>query len=100
MPCKEGAPQLVAQYKEQVAKHPSVEMIHVSLDFNKAKAEAWAAEEQFPWPTIAMDKIEQAGIKDLTPQEAPSYKLVDLTGKVVAQGKEAAFAKIAELGKK
>ena len=99
MPCKEGAPQLVAKYKEEVADHPSVEMIHVSLDFNKAKAEAWAAEEKFPWPTIAMDKIDPAGLKAFTPQGAPDYKLVSREGNIVAHGKDAVFAKVAELAK-
>jgi len=87
----------VTHYKEKMANHPSVEMVHISLDFNQKAALAWAVKESFPWPTVLMEKIRDAGLATLTPQEAPGYKLVTETGQLVAEGKEAVLKKAAAL---
>tara|TARA_B100000927_G_scaffold196334_1_gene158578 strand:+ start:2375 stop:2656 length:282 start_codon:yes stop_codon:yes gene_type:complete len=91
---------LVKQYQAEIANNPSVEMIHVSLDRDKKAAEAWAAKEGFPWPTVMMDKIKESGFEDHMPSAVPDYKLLSKDGKVVAQGKGKVFAKAAELTKK
>ena len=75
-------------------------MIHVSLDRDKKAAEACAAKEGFPWPTVMMDKIKESGFEDHMPSAVPDYKLLSKDGKVVAQGKGKVFAKAAELTKK
>lgn len=87
-------------YKKEIADHPKVEMIHVSLDFNQKAATKWARAEGFTWPTVMMKQIGEAGFEPLTPQEAPNYKLIDQSGKIVVEGKEAVLEKIAALGKK
>ena len=93
---------MAAQDKEEITPRPDVEMIHLSLDFDPKAALAWATKEKFPWPTIPMDKIEDAGLAKLTPQQAPGYLLVDDKGTVLAKGKDAAFKKVVTLvaGKK
>jgi|TARA_B100001105_G_scaffold247965_1_gene233185 hypothetical protein len=90
---------LVKQYKEEVADHPSVEMIHVSLDDDKKAAESWAAKEGFPWPTVMKDNLERSGLGDYLPRGIPNYKLISMDGEIVAEGKGAVFQKVAELSK-
>ena len=89
------------QYNEELADHPNVEMIHVSLDNDEKTAEAWAAKEGFPWPTVMRDKLEKSGFDTYMEGRfgIPNYKLIDKDGKVVAEGKGPAFQKIAELKK-
>lgn len=89
------------QYNEQVVEHPSVEMIHVSLDDDEKAAEAWAEKESFPWPTVFKSKLERAGMDEYLKGGIgiPNYKLVDKDGKIVVEGKGPVFQKIAELKK-
>ena len=93
---------MVALYKDKIAPRPSVEMIHVSLDFNQKAALSWAKEGKFPWPAVPMDKIEAAGLSGLTPRQAPAYLLINRKGDVLAKGKDAALEKALSLtdGKK
>ncbi len=90
---------MVKQYKTEVADNPAVEMVHVSLDRDKNAAEAWAAKEGFPWPTVLMDKLKASGLEDYMPRGVPNYKLLSKDGKIVAEGKGEVFAKVAELNK-
>lgn len=87
------------QYNEQVADNPTVEMIHVSLDNDEDAAEAWAAKEGFPWPTVMRGKVDRAGFDTYLEGGIgiPNYKLVDKDGKVIVEGKAAVFQKVAEL---
>ena len=96
-PCQASAPQLVKQYEENVADNPIVELIHVSLDRDEKAAEAWAAKESFPWPTVTMANMKQSGLEAYSPRGIPNYKLIDKDGKVVAEGKGAVFQKVKEL---
>ena len=87
------------QCKEDVADNPIVELIHVSLDQDEKAAEAWAAKESFPWPTVMMGKMKKSGLEAYSPRGIPNYKLIDKDGNVVAEGKGAVFQKVKELKK-
>ena len=87
------------QYQAEIANNPAVEMIHASLDQDKKAAEAWAAKEGFPWPTVMMDNLKKSGFEDYMPRGVPNYKLLSKDGKIVAEGKGEVFAKAAELTK-
>ena len=89
------------QYNEELADHPSVEMIHVSLDDDEKAATDWAAKESFPWPTVMRSKIDRAGFDTYLEGGIgiPNYKLIDGDGKVIVEGKGEVFQKISELKK-
>jgi aminoglycoside phosphotransferase len=91
----------VKTYNENIASNSKVELVHLSRDRDEDAATAWAQKENMPWPTILS---EDADVKQLIMpyfpggrMGVPSYVLVDQTGKEVARGKTAAFAKIKEM---
>jgi len=91
----------VAKYKELVADHPNVEMIHVSLDSSKSEHEAWAAREKFPWPTVLPERVKKSKLRQFkTTRAVPEYHLIDSEGNTVVKGTSGsygAFDKIKEL---
>ena len=87
------------KYNDKVATNPAVEMIHVSLDSDEKAAEAWAAKENFPWPTVMRDKLERSGLSEYAPRAVPTYLLVDGDGNRIAEGNGPVFAKVDELKK-
>ncbi len=89
------APQLVKSYNDKISTNPDVDLIHIALE-DKAPALAWAKKEQFPWPHI-MQKDMGRFLGKYFKNVAPTYALIDREGKVLANGKAAIFAKIAEL---
>lgn len=84
-------------YNEKIAPHPEVEFVHISLDLEKSAAVGWAKKAKMTWPTILFSDHDQEVLT--TPYfdgdpEAPSYLLVDATGKIIVRDKTHAFAKI------
>lgn len=86
-------------YKEKIATNDKAELIMASLDSSEDKAEAWANEVQFPWPTVLKDDLEKTDIIDHKGRGVPHYVLVDKDGEALVTGKDACLAKIAELTK-
>ena len=87
-------------YNEDIASNSKVELIHLSRDRDEDSATAWAKKENMPWPTILKEDSDSKQL--VAPyfsgsMPVPSYVLVDQTGKEVARGKAAAFAKIKEM---
>lgn len=74
-------------------------MIHISQDQNEGAAEAWAEAEGFPWLTILPGDVERSDLMEYrTRAVVPFYTLVDASGKEIATGSSAVFAKAAEVG--
>ena len=86
------------RYKEEIADNPKVEWIHVSRDQDNDAATAWAAEVEFPWPTVLPRDVDRSGLLEhRTGNFVPHYVMLDGEGKVVADDTAAIFSKIAEL---
>ncbi|MEN8693766.1 MAG: hypothetical protein ACN4GG_07725 [Akkermansiaceae bacterium] len=84
-------------YKAKIGPNADIELIHISLDFDEPAAFDWAKKAKMTWPTILFSDHDQAALT--TPYfegdpEAPSYLLVDATGKLIVKDKTHAMAKI------
>jgi hypothetical protein len=86
---------LVKSYNEKIVTNPDVDMVHIALE-DKSPALEWAKKESFPWPHI-MEKDMGRFLGKYFKNVAPTYVLIDRDGTVLANGKAAIFAKIAEL---
>lgn len=71
----------------------------MSRDSDDDAAESWAKKNNFPWPTIMMDKQEKSGLEKFKGRGVPHYVLIDKEGKELAVGKDQSFDKIKELTK-
>jgi hypothetical protein len=90
----------VEYYNKVMATNREIEVIHYNHDYNEKAMEGFMIDFSFPWPAIAYKERENAKIiTSLYGDEVPSYTLIDAGGRVLANGKEAAEKKIAELGK-
>ena len=86
------------KYKESIANNPKVEFIHVSVDQEDDAAEEWAAKEGFPWLSVLPKDVERSDLLQFQKvRSVPHYTMVDASGKEVANGSSAVFAKVAEL---
>ncbi|MGC6426415.1 MAG: hypothetical protein ACON5H_05390 [Akkermansiaceae bacterium] len=89
-------------YKEKFVPNADIELIHVSLDLEEPAAASWAKKAKMAWPTILFSDHQKEALTapyfEGDP-EAPSYRLVDATGKVIVKDKTHAFAKINMLKK-
>ena len=85
-------------YNKEIAENEEVELIHLSRDRGDDAAEAWAAQEKMPWPTLMRDDTDgDALFAPYFPSGRmgiPAYIMVDHTGKEVARGKAEIMAKI------
>lgn len=85
-------------YNTAIATNDDVELIHLSRDRGDDAAEAWAAKESMPWPTLMKDDTDgDALFMPYFPtgrMGIPAYVMVDHTGKEVARGKAEILAKI------
>ncbi len=82
----------MAKYNEIIANHPSVEMIHVSLDRDEKAALQWAQKENFPWFHVLPDKVKRSKLgKYHTSGRVPFYVLLDKDGTVQAKGSPTVF---------
>lgn len=84
-------------YNKNIAGNEKVELVQVSFDDSEADALKWAKKEKFPWPTVLKDKREATGLEELSGGFVPEYLLLSKDGKVLAKGKEEAFAEAAKL---
>lgn len=85
-------------YNKKIAENDNVELIHLSRDRGEDEAEAWAAKEKMPWPTLMKSDTDSDAL--FTPyfpsgrMGIPSYIMVDHTGKEIARGKAEVMNKI------
>ena len=88
------------KFNASVADNPKVAMIHISRDNDEGAAEDWAAAEGFPWLTVLPGDAKRSDLLEYrTRSVVPFYALVDGSGKELATGSSAVFAKAAELAK-
>ena len=88
------------KYNDKIADNPKVAMIHVSQDRDEKAAQAWAAQEGFPWLTVLPGDVERSDLSAYrTRPVVPFYALVDAEGNELATGSAAVFAKAEELSK-
>lgn len=84
-------------YNDKIEVNAGIELVHISLDLDADSASGWAKKASLPWPTILYadhDKeVFTTPFFDGDP-EAPSYILVDATGKMITKDKTHALAKI------
>lgn len=86
------------KYKESIANNPKVEFIHVSLDRDNDAAEDWATGAGFPWLSVLPKDVERSDLLEFRKTGfVPYYTMIDASGKEVANGASAVFAKVAEL---
>lgn len=81
-------------YQSEIADDPSIELVHVSLDHDLGEAEKWAREARLPWPVLLQKDTPEEIMAYLVSGGVPDYVLVNSSGDVVANGKEAAFMMI------
>ena len=84
-------------YNSDIASNDQVEMVWYPREDEDA-AQKWAAEHQFPWPTIkgkALKKVDP--VAKHAGRGVPNYVMVDAENNVVAKGLGQAKTKIAEL---
>ncbi len=86
-------------YNKHIASNPKVEFIHVSMDDSRKKARKWAKSAKFPWLHVLQSKAKKTGLLTYAKGFVPQYCLIDKDGKVITEGKMAAFAKIRQLAK-
>jgi len=78
---------LAEYYNTSLAKAAKVELIHLNLDSDEGAMAKFMKDGAFAFPGIPQAKWEKIGaFKDIAPSGVPSYKLVDATGKVIAEG--------------
>lgn len=86
-------------YNKNIASNNKVEFIHVSMDEDKKDALNWASSAKLPWLHVLNSKARGAGMLAYDQGGVPQYHLISKNGEVLASGKAAAMAKIAELTK-
>lgn len=83
-------------YNEKIAPNPDVDIVLISRDDGSREALNWSKQAKFPWPQI-MKKDTSKFLLKYYGGGVPTYVLIDRTGAILAKGKAASFAKIAEL---
>ena len=74
-------------YKSKVAEAKNVEFIHISCDNDEAAMKGFIKDVGFTFPAITRAKAAKIErLKELSPSGIPNYKLLDSTGKVIAEG--------------
>lgn len=74
-------------YNTSLAKAPKVELLHLNLDSDEGAMAGFMKKGEFAFPGIPEAKWSKIkAFKDIAPGGVPSYKLVDATGKVIADG--------------
>ena len=87
-------------YKDQIKPDTGIELVHISLDADTKSAAIWAKKAKMPWPTILFEDHDRSALTEAyfdDDPEAPSYILVNATGKLITKEKAHAFAKISTL---
>lgn len=84
-------------YNAEIATKEGVEFILFSLDRDAAAALVWAKKENFPWAHILPDRHRASGLKKYAKSYVPYFMLIDKGGKILAEGKQAVFAKVKTL---
>lgn len=96
-PCRQAAPKLAEAYDETISKGKNIEVIHLSCDQDEAGMISFMKDMKFNFPGIAKAKWEKETVfKEMAPSGIPNYKLLDASGKIIAEGDEAKH-KAAEL---
>jgi thiol-disulfide isomerase/thioredoxin len=89
-PCVKAAPHLAEAYDETISKGKGIEVIHLSCDQDEAGMISFMKDMKFNFPGIPKGKWEKESLfKGMAPSGIPNYKLVDATGKIIAEGEEA-----------
>ncbi|MBT8037942.1 MAG: hypothetical protein KJO21_10400 [Verrucomicrobiae bacterium] len=84
-------------YKQEIVPKENVEFIHFSRDRTPAAALVWAKKEKFTWPHILPSRHRDSGLQKYAKNFVPYYMLIDKDGKILAEGKQAVFAKVKTL---
>ncbi len=84
-------------YNAEIATKENVEFILFSQDRTSRDALAWAKKENFPWAHILPRKHRASGLKKYAKSYVPHFVLIDKEGKILAEGKQAVFAKVKTL---
>lgn len=80
----------MALYDNKLAAAKNVELVHISCDQDEAGMKKFMGGHNLKCPVIdaaTADKIKV--LKDLSPRGIPNYKLVDASGKLLAEGSDA-----------
>ena len=83
-------------YNDKIATNPLVDLVLVSRDDSKSDALKWSKQVKFPWPQIMKTDMSKF-LQKHAGNGVPNYVLMDQSGTILARGKAASFAKIAEL---
>ena len=77
-------------YDEHLKGSDKVALIHISYDRTDEAAEKWAAKEKMTWLTVlGSDRKASKMAKFSVSEYVPEYRLLDPTGREIAEGKEA-----------
>lgn len=92
-----AAPQFAEYYNTSLASAKNVELVHMNCDNDDSGMVTFMKEGPFAFPAVPKAKWKKIDfIAKLYTGGVPNYKLVDATGKVIADG-AAAQAKAKEL---
>ena len=81
---------MAESYKSKVATAKNVEFVHISCDNDEAAMKGFMKDMGFTFPAVTRAKAAKIDrLEELSPSGIPNYKLLDATGKVIAEGSEA-----------
>jgi hypothetical protein len=82
-----GAPQLAELYKTSLSAAKNVELLHLNLDSDDGSMAGFMTKGGFTFPGMTEAKWKKIKMfEELAPSGVPGYKLVDASGKVIAEG--------------
>jgi nucleoredoxin len=89
-PCRYSAPHLAGLYDQTISRGTNIEVIHLSCDSDAAGMTSFMKEMKLNFPAIPLEKWRKEKVfTDIEPKAVPTCKLVDSSGKVIAEGEEA-----------
>jgi nucleoredoxin len=89
-PCRAAAPALAEAYDHTIAKAKNVEVVHLSCDQDEADMISFMKDMKFNFSAVPGDKWRKDKLfSSMAPRGIPNYKLLDASGKIIAEGEEA-----------
>lgn len=89
-PCRAAAPHLAEAYDADIASSKTVEVVHLSCDQDEAGMISFMKDMKFNFPGVPQGKWQKEKVfAAMAPKGIPNYKLLDATGKIIAEGEEA-----------